>query len=186
MTYVGLGCPHHNTTDNRFYILHPSRTCRSRVGPHAAFIPKCKSVTLCPPPAAIFLTSLRAPFCGEFYSPLRCAFFTRGMSGLSLFMRKLQKLDAYPKLKEDYREKTLSGATISIIAGIFMFILFASEFAAYLDLDTQHELVVDTGRGGHLRINMNITFRQMPCNVLSLDAMDISGRLRSDAFCFWN
>ena len=101
------------------------------------------------------------------------------MSGLSIFMRRLQRLDAYPKLKEDYREKTLSGAAISIIAGIFMLVLFASEFTAYLVLDTQHELVVDTGRGGQLRINMNITFRQMPCNVLSLDAMDISGRFSS-------
>jgi hypothetical protein len=67
------------------------------------------------------------------------------MSGLSIFMRRLQKLDAYPKLKEDYREKTISGAAISVIAGIFMMVLFTSEFSSYLDLDTQHELVVDTG-----------------------------------------
>ena len=97
------------------------------------------------------------------------------MSGLSVFMRRLQKLDAYPKLKEDYREKTISGAAISIIAGIFMLVLFMSEFSSYLQLDSVHELVVDTSRGGSLLINMNISFRQMPCNVLSLDAMDISG-----------
>ena len=97
------------------------------------------------------------------------------MSGLSVFMRRLQKLDAYPKLKEDYREKTISGAAISIIAGIFMLVLFMSEFSSYLQVDSVHELVVDTSRGGSLRINMNISFRQMPCNVLSLDAMDISG-----------
>ena len=97
------------------------------------------------------------------------------MSGLSVFMRRLQKFDAYPKLKEDYREKTISGAAISVIAGVFMLVLFMSEFSSYLDIDSQHELVVDTGRGGSLRINMNITFGQMPCNVLSLDAMDISG-----------
>ena len=95
-------------------------------------------------------------------------------------MRRLQKLDAYPKLKEDYREKTMSGAAISIVAGFLMLILFTSEFSAYLDLDTQHELIVDTGRGGQLRINMNITFRHMPCNVLSLDAMDISGEHQLD------
>jgi hypothetical protein len=41
-------------------------------------------------------------------------------------------------------------------------------------------LIVDTGRGGQLRINMNITFRHMPCNVLSLDAMDISGEHQLD------
>lgn len=92
----------------------------------------------------------------------------------------LQKLDAYPKLKEDYGERTLSGAAISVVAGVFMLVLFMSEFSSYLALDTQHELVVDTSRGGHLRINMNITFRQMPCNVLSLDAMDISGEHQLD------
>jgi hypothetical protein len=102
------------------------------------------------------------------------------MSGFSVFMRRLQKLDAYPKLKEDYREKTMSGAAISIVAGFLMLILFTSEFSAYLELDTQHELIVDTGRGGQLRINMNITFRHMPCNVLSLDAMDISGEHQLD------
>jgi len=102
------------------------------------------------------------------------------MSGLSIFMRRLQRLDAYPKLKEDYREKTLSGAAISIIAGVFMLVLFMSEFSSFLALDTQHQLIVDTGRGGSLRINMNITFRSMPCNVLSLDAMDISGEHQLD------
>ncbi len=102
------------------------------------------------------------------------------MSGFSIFLRRLQKLDAYPKLKEDYREKTMSGATISIVAALIMIVLFTSEFSAYLQLDSQHELIVDTGRGGQLRINMNITFRHMPCNVLSLDAMDISGEHQLD------
>ena len=44
-----------------------------------------------------------------------------------------------------------------------------------LQVHQQDKLSVDTSRGGKLRINVNITFPSLPCSVLSLDALDLSG-----------
>ena len=42
-------------------------------------------------------------------------------------------------------------------------------------VEKRDKLSVDTSRGGKLRINVNITFPSLPCSVLSLDALDLSG-----------
>ncbi len=75
---------------------------------------------------------------------------------------------------------------VSIIAGIFIFWLFISEFLYYLQIETQPQLLVDTTRGEKLRINFDVTFPRLPCArtifsilnillVVSVDSMDISG-----------
>ncbi|KAB5568682.1 hypothetical protein DKX38_002475 [Salix brachista] len=46
------------------------------------------------------------------------------MDGL---MSKLRKLDAYPKVNEDFYSRTLSGGVITIASSIVMFLLFFSE-----------------------------------------------------------
>jgi len=92
----------------------------------------------------------------------------------------LKKFDAYPKTLEDFRTKTLSGAAVSMIAGIFIVFLFVSEFTYYLSTDVEHELVVDTSFGEKLQINIDITFPRMPCGFLSIDAMDVSGEHQLD------
>eukprot|EP00850_Spirogloea_muscicola_P018367 SM000167S02980 [mRNA] locus=s167:272820:275057:- [translate_table: standard] len=66
-----------------------------------------------------------------------------------------------------------------------MLALFLHELSYYLHTYTVHEMGVDqTGRGTKLDINVDITFPSLPCQVLSLDALDASGkhetRLRSD------
>ena len=45
-----------------------------------------------------------------------------------LFQR-LKKLDAYPKVNEDFFQRTLSGGIITIISSLFMLGLFISEFS---------------------------------------------------------
>lgn len=42
------------------------------------------------------------------------------------------------------------------------------------------ELVVDKGRGEKMEIHMNITFPRMPCELLTLDVMDVSGEVQSE------
>ena len=56
-----------------------------------------------------------------------------------------------------------------------MTILFFGELSLYLTTNTVHEMSVDTSRGEKLHINLNVTFPSMPCSVISLDTMDISG-----------
>jgi len=91
-----------------------------------------------------------------------------------LFSR-LRNLDAYPKTLEDFRIKTSSGAAVSIAAAVFILWLFFAELFLFLGHDVRPELLVDVTRGEKLRINMDLTFHNLPCGYLSLDAMDISG-----------
>ncbi|XP_047114322.1 endoplasmic reticulum-Golgi intermediate compartment protein 3 isoform X2 [Schistocerca piceifrons] len=87
----------------------------------------------------------------------------------------LRKFDAYPKTLDDFRIKTFGGATVTILSGIIMTLLFVSELQAYLSPDVSEELFVDTSRGTKLRINLDIIIPSISCEFLVLDAMDTSG-----------
>ncbi|KAJ6811829.1 endoplasmic reticulum-Golgi intermediate compartment protein 3-like [Iris pallida] len=96
------------------------------------------------------------------------------------FFSRLRNLDAYPKVNEDFNNRTLSGGIITIISSVVMFFLFLSELRLYLHAATETKLVVDTSRGERLRINFDVTFPALACSMLSLDAMDISGEEHLD------
>uniref|UniRef100_A0A0V0IBZ1 Putative endoplasmic reticulum-Golgi intermediate compartment protein 3-like n=1 Tax=Solanum chacoense TaxID=4108 RepID=A0A0V0IBZ1_SOLCH len=99
---------------------------------------------------------------------------------------KLRNLDAYPKINEDFYNRTLSGGIITLVASIIMLVLFVNELGLYIHSYTETQLVVDTSRGGKLHIHFDITFPAVPCSLLSLDARDISGEehfdIRHDIF----
>lgn len=96
-------------------------------------------------------------------------------------IERLRQFDAYPKTLEDFRIKTFGGATVTIISAILMFVLFVSELNYYLTKDVQPELFVDISRGNlKMKINLNITFHNMACAFLSVDAMDVSGENQID------
>ncbi|KAG0570629.1 hypothetical protein M758_6G169600 [Ceratodon purpureus] len=101
------------------------------------------------------------------------------MAGRDL-VQKLKQLDAYPKINEDFYSRTLSGGIITIISASFMVLLFFSELRLYLSPTIVNQLVVDTERGGTIRINLDVTFPALACSVVSLDAMDISGEQHLD------
>jgi len=92
----------------------------------------------------------------------------------------LKALDAFPKVNEDFFQRTMSGGIITIVASVFMFILFMSEVRLFLTTQTSHELTVDTSRGETITIHFDIEFTKMPCSWLSVDAMDISGDMHLD------
>ena len=181
------------------------------------------------------------------------------------FLNKLKSLDAYPKVNEDFFQRTLSGGVITIASSLIMIALFLSELSAppgsqaargsrwqarstvksplrslpdslllsfaaglFLTVTKTNELSVDTSRGELLQINVrlhicrpprgsalvqlqcsklanlrlrassvccshlaapltaccvaqfDITFPALPCEWLSLDAMDISGEMHLD------
>ncbi|CAL0307836.1 unnamed protein product [Lupinus luteus] len=53
----------------------------------------------------------------------------------------------------------------------------------YFHAATETKLVVDTSRGETLRINFDVTFPALPCSILGIDAMDISGEQHLDVVC---
>ena len=96
------------------------------------------------------------------------------------FMRSLQRFDAFPKVNEDFFQRTLSGGVITLVATIVVAVLFVSQLRVFMAVNTDYELSVDSSRGEQMRIHLDVTFPRMPCSVLSLDVMDVSGEQELD------
>ncbi|KAJ6700250.1 ENDOPLASMIC RETICULUM-GOLGI INTERMEDIATE COMPARTMENT PROTEIN [Salix purpurea] len=92
----------------------------------------------------------------------------------------IKKLDAFPRAEEHLLQKTQSGALVSIIGLVTMATLFYHELSYYLTPYTVHQMSVDLKRGETLPIHVNITFPSLPCDVLSVDAIDMSGKHEVD------
>lgn len=69
---------------------------------------------------------------------------------------------------------------VSIIGLVIMATLFLHELRYYLTTYTVHQMSVDLKRGETLPIHINMTFPSLPCDVLSVDAIDMSGKHEVD------
>ena len=103
-----------------------------------------------------------------------------GGSSSGTFVDTIKKLDVYPKTLDDFKERTGSGAAVSIVSLSVIFLLVVSELRAYFTPVTTDHLYVDTSRDQRIRINANITFPSMPCAGLNLVAMDVAGEQQID------
>ncbi|KDP30124.1 hypothetical protein JCGZ_18119 [Jatropha curcas] len=92
----------------------------------------------------------------------------------------IKRLDAFPRAEEHLLQKTQSGALVSIIGLVIMATLFLHELTYYLTTYTVHQMSVDLKRGETLPIHINMTFPSLPCDVLSVDAIDMSGKHEVD------
>jgi len=93
---------------------------------------------------------------------------------------KLSSFDVYPKTLQEFKQRTLTGAIISITSIALIVLLVLVEIADLAQVKTSQHLYVDTTHGQQLRINMNITFPALPCSVLTLDTLDMSGNHAPD------
>ncbi|KAK3046594.1 ER-derived vesicles protein erv46 [Extremus antarcticus] len=92
---------------------------------------------------------------------------------------RFNRLDAFTKTVEDARIRTTSGGIVTLTSILLILILTYSEYADYRRLIIKPELIVDKGRGEKMEIHMNISFPRMPCELLTLDVMDVSGEVQS-------
>lgn len=98
-----------------------------------------------------------------------------GQLHLGTLSQQLKRLDAYPKIAEDFRIKTVAGAAISIVSAVIIFGLVVSEFVYYLSTERVDHLQVDTALKGKLQINFDVTFNTMGCDLISVGVVDVSG-----------
>ena len=94
--------------------------------------------------------------------------------------KRLQHFDAYPKPLEDFRVKTISGALITVLSTISIIVVAIYEWQSFSKIDIDQELFVDLTRNHKLTINLNLTFPYLPCDLMSVDAMDVSGEHQND------
>ncbi|KAI9262791.1 endoplasmic reticulum vesicle transporter-domain-containing protein [Sporodiniella umbellata] len=96
----------------------------------------------------------------------------------SLF-RNLRQFDGYAKTLDEFRIKTTSGASVTLISAMIVLYLVFSELIVYRTSVWKPSLVVDGSRKEKMPINFNITFPNMPCHMLSIDIMDETGEQSS-------
>ncbi|KAJ3492757.1 hypothetical protein NLG97_g5166 [Lecanicillium saksenae] len=88
---------------------------------------------------------------------------------------RFTRLDAFTKTVDEARIRTTSGGVVTIVSLLVVVFLVWGEWADYRRVVIRPELVVDQGRGERMDIHLNITFPRMPCELLTLDVMDVSG-----------
>ncbi|KAJ6477317.1 Sec1 family-domain-containing protein [Mycena vitilis] len=92
----------------------------------------------------------------------------------------LKGVDAFGKTTEDVKVKTRTGALLTIVAAAIILAFTTMEFFDYRRVTIDTSIVVDKSRGEKLTVKMNVTFPRVPCYLLSLDVMDISGETQRD------
>ncbi|KAG0473822.1 hypothetical protein HPP92_015679 [Vanilla planifolia] len=99
---------------------------------------------------------------------------------MGIKLHSLRNFDAFPRAEDHLMQKTSSGAVVSIIGLSIMATLFIHELKYYLTTYTVHQMSVDLKRGETLPIHVNMTFPSLPCELLSVDAIDLSGKHEVD------
>lgn len=94
--------------------------------------------------------------------------------------KRLLSFDAFAKTAEDARVRTASGGLVTLLACGLIAWLSLWEYADYRRVEFAPEMVVDKARGERMNIYLNITFPHVPCEVLTMDAMDTSGEIQAD------
>uniref|UniRef100_A0A667XK41 Endoplasmic reticulum-Golgi intermediate compartment protein n=1 Tax=Myripristis murdjan TaxID=586833 RepID=A0A667XK41_9TELE len=89
-------------------------------------------------------------------------------------LNKLKQFDAYPKTLEDFRVKTWGGATVTIISGLIMLILFFSELQYYLTKEVSFSINISCP--SFLTSDLDLLW----FSDLSIDAMDVAGEQQLD------
>lgn len=95
----------------------------------------------------------------------------------------LRRLDVFPKFDSKFeveaRDRTAFGAALSVGALLVVIILIIGEVRFFLSVESRHELYVDpTSIGQRLDIHVNVTFRGVPCDLISIDAIDAFGEFQ--------
>lgn len=93
----------------------------------------------------------------------------------------LRQLSAYAKPDSHLTKQTLHGAIVTVAGAALAIFLFINEMSHFWKLHRVTKMSVDLERRHDLAVNIDIVFPAVPCAVLSLDVLDISGTNENDA-----
>ncbi|CAK7896875.1 ER-derived vesicles protein Erv46p [[Candida] anglica] len=93
---------------------------------------------------------------------------------------KLLSIDAFSKTIEDAKIKTASGGIITLLCVVVVMFLINNEYKDYTRIINLPTLVVDKDINKPLDINLDITFPNLPCELFTMDILDISGDSQVD------
>jgi len=96
------------------------------------------------------------------------------------FFGGLKTMDAFGKTMEDVKVRTRTGAFLTLVSVAIILSFTLMEFLDYRRVDIDTSVVVDRSRGERLTVHLNVTFPRVPCYLLSLDLIDITGELQRD------
>ncbi|AAS52309.1 ADR389Cp [Eremothecium gossypii ATCC 10895] len=88
---------------------------------------------------------------------------------------KLLSLDAFAKTEEDVRVRTRAGGLITLGCVVVTLLLLVSEWRRLWEVEKRPQVVLDRDRQQKLELRLDITFSQMPCELLNLDIIDDTG-----------
>jgi|TARA_B110000305_G_C19298719_1_gene568016 hypothetical protein len=92
-----------------------------------------------------------------------------------------KKFDIFRKMPKDLTEPTFCGALVSIICTFLLVGLTVYEVQAYLNIESQAELVIDmTHRDDFVNVNIDVVFPNIPCDIIALSQQDILGTHKTD------
>jgi len=92
----------------------------------------------------------------------------------------LRGVDFYRRVPKDLTEATSLGVTMSILALTVMVTLFLAETIAFARTNFVTEISLDDNANPKIKINFNITFRELQCDYLSVDVLDSLGTNRQN------
>ncbi|KAG5497717.1 hypothetical protein JKF63_03983 [Porcisia hertigi] len=99
-------------------------------------------------------------------------------------MQSLKRLDVFPKFdrkfEQDARHRTVLGGILSLAAALIVIWLLVGEVRYFASVEEHHEMFVDSQLGGDMRVSVNITFHHVPCDLITLDAVDVFGVFAND------
>lgn len=87
--------------------------------------------------------------------------------------------DAFAKTADDRRIRTSAGGVITLLCGVVATLLLWFEWHQYNSIVLRPELVVNRAPED-LTINMDVTFHHIPCDLLYMDIMDLTGDVQLD------
>jgi len=96
------------------------------------------------------------------------------------FFGGLKAMDAFGKTIEDVKVRTRTGAFLTFVSAAIILSFTVMEFVDYRRIGIDTSVVVDRSRGEKLTVHFNVTFPRLPCYLMSLDLMDVSGELQHD------